>query len=68
MKGIQLRNCILCNEGSESEKHCVRDRFQVYEPKVENVQITSYRLRVISEIAVSVLFRFLTVLIELSVV
>ena len=66
VKGFQLRYCIVGSEGSESVEYCVRDRCKGYEPRVLNVRVQSYVLRVILEITVSVLFSLLTVLIVLS--
>jgi len=49
-------------------KHCVQDQCEGYEPRVLNVLVQIYLLRVILKIIVSVLFSLLMVLIILSVV
>jgi hypothetical protein len=50
------------SEESESVEYYVRDRRKGYEPRVLNVRVQSYVLRVILEITVSVLFSLLTAL------
>jgi len=68
VKGFQLRYCIVGSEGSESVEYYARDWSKGYEPRVLNVRVQSYVLRVILEITVSVLFPLLTLLIVLSAV
>ena len=59
VKGIQLRNYIVWRKGSESVKYCAQDQCQDCEPRVMNVWVQSYLLRVILEITVSDLFSLL---------